>query len=194
MLKSCKLRYPHRVYGKSQLVNPEGNEGRHSRGNGPGRLPGRGSGRSSRLVVAGAGRGAGLLVAKGSGTGPVGLRGGSRIALCLQGVSALFCIRRSFGCECGVVAPDGIMLAVEGAGLAQAGAAAQFGARQDAGVPLCWGQGMAIVAGGGAELGSAVTLPGGAGVSRFDVSVPTLFSIAQGTERFTDGGGYGESA
>jgi len=45
----------------------------------------------------------------------------------LQGVSAAFRIRRSFGCGCGAVTPNRIMLAVERAGLAQAGAAAQFG-------------------------------------------------------------------
>ena len=72
---------------------------------------------------AGAAHVAGVLLGKGSGSGPAGVRGGSRNALCLQGVSAAFRIRRSLGCGCGVVAPDRIMLAVERAGLAQAGAA-----------------------------------------------------------------------
>ena len=158
---------------------PEGSGGSHSRRNSPSLLPGRCSMSSSRLVAAGAARGAGVLLAKGSGTGPAAVRGGSRNALCLQGVSALFCLRRSFGGGCGVVAPDGIMLPVERAGLAQTGAAAQFGSRHDAGPALFRGQGMAILAGGGAELRSPVTLPGCAGVSRFDVQVPALLSTAQ---------------
>jgi hypothetical protein len=130
--------------------------------------------RSSRFVVAGAARVAGVLLGKGSGSGPAGVRGGSGKALCLQGVSAAFRIRRSLGCGCGVVALDGIMLAVERAGLAQAGTAAQFGSRRDTGPPLCLGQGLAILPGGGAELRSPVTLGGGAGVSRLDVQVPPL--------------------
>jgi hypothetical protein len=88
--------------------NPEGSGGPHSRRNCPGLLSGRCSMRSCRLVVAGAARGAGLLVRQWSGTGPAGVRGGSRNALCLQGVSALLCIRRSFGCGCGVVTLDGV--------------------------------------------------------------------------------------
>ena len=67
------------------------------------------------------------------------------------------------------------MLAVERAGLAQAGAAAQFGCRRDTGPPLFLGQGMAILPGGGAEPRSPVTLGGDAGVSRLDVQVPPLF-------------------
>ena len=131
---------------------PEGSGGPHSRRNSPSLLPGRCSMSSSRLVAAGAARGAGVLLAKGSGTGPVAVRGGSRNALCLQGVSALFCLRRSFGGGCGVVTPDGIMLPVERAGLGQAGAAAQFGSRHDTGPALFLGQEVAILAGGGAEL------------------------------------------
>jgi hypothetical protein len=88
------------------------------------------SGRSCRFVVAGAACVAGVLLGKRSGSGPAGVRGGSRIALCLQGVSAAFRIRRSLGCGCGVVTPDRIMLAVERAGLAQAEAAALFGCRR----------------------------------------------------------------
>jgi len=115
-----------------------------------------------------------VLLGKGSGSGPVAVRGGSRMALCLQGFSAGFRIQRSFDCSCGIVAPDRIMLAVERAGLAQAGAAAQFVSRRDTGPPLCLGQGLAILPGGGAELRPPVTLGGGAGVSRFDVQVPPL--------------------
>ena len=102
------------------------------------------SGRSSRFVVAGAARVAGVLLGKGSGSGPAGVRGGSRNALCLQGGSAAFRIRRFFGRGCRVVTPDRIMLAVERARLAQAGAAAQFGSRRDTGPPLFLGQGLAI--------------------------------------------------
>jgi len=102
------------------------------------------SGRSSWFVFAGAARGAGVLLGKRSGTGPVAVRGGSRNALCLQGVSAAFRLRRSLGCGCRVVTPNRIMLAVERAGLAQAGAAAQFGSRRDTGPPLFLGQGLAI--------------------------------------------------
>lgn len=58
-------------------ANPEGTGGPHSRRDCPSLLPGRCSMRFSRLVVAGAARGAGVLLAKGSGTGPVALRGGS---------------------------------------------------------------------------------------------------------------------
>ena len=140
----------------------------------PSLLLARCSRRSSRFVVAGAARVAGVLLGKRSGSGPAAVRGGSRNALCLQGVSAAFRIRRSLGCGCGVVTPDRIMLAVERAGLAQAGAAAQFGSRRDTGPPLFLGQGLAILPGGGAELRSPVTLGGGAGVSRFDVQVPPL--------------------
>ena len=43
------------------------------------------------------------------------------MALCLQGVYAHFCIRRSFGCGWGVITPDGIMRPVERGGLAEAG-------------------------------------------------------------------------
>jgi hypothetical protein len=129
---------------------------------------------SSRFVGAGPARMAGVLLGKGSGTGPAGVRGGSRNALCLQGVSALFCIRRSLGRGCGVVTPDRIMLAVERAGLAQAGAAAQLGSRRDTGPPLFRGRGLAILPGGGAELRAPVALGGGAGVSRLDVQVPPL--------------------
>jgi len=75
--------------------------------------------RSSRFVVAGGERVAGVLLGKRSGSGPAAVRGGSRKALCLKGVSAAFRIRRSFGCWCGVVTPDRIMLAVERAGLDQ---------------------------------------------------------------------------
>ena len=100
--------------------------------------------RSCRFVVAGAARVAGVLLGKGSGSGPAGVRGGSRNALCLQGVSAAFRIRRSLGWGCRVVTPDRIMLAVERAGLAQAGAAAQFGSRSDTGPPLFLGQGLVI--------------------------------------------------
>jgi hypothetical protein len=130
--------------------------------------------RSGRFLVAGEARVAGVLLGKGSGTGPAGVRGGSGNALCLQGFSAAFHIRRALGCGGGVVAPDGIMLAVEGAGLGQAGAAAQFGCRGDTGAPLFLGQGLAILPGGGAELRSEVTLGGGARISRFDVQVPPL--------------------
>jgi hypothetical protein len=91
--------------------------------NGPSLLLDWCSRRSCRFVVAGAARVAGVLLGKRSGSGPAGVRGGSRNALCLQGVSAAFRIRRSLGCGCGVVTPDRIMLAVERAGLAQAGAA-----------------------------------------------------------------------
>jgi hypothetical protein len=76
--------------------------------------------RSSGFVGAGAARVAGVLLAKGSGSGLVAVRGGSRNALCLQGVSAAFRIRRPFDCWRGVVTPDGIMRAVERAGLAEA--------------------------------------------------------------------------
>ena len=89
----------------------------------PSLLPDWCSRRSGRFVVAGAACVAGVLLGKGSGTGPAGVRGGSRNGLCLQGVSAAFRIRRSLGCGCGVVTPDRVMLAVERAGLAQAGAA-----------------------------------------------------------------------
>ena len=57
--------------------NPEGSGGAHSRRNGPGLLPGRYSRRSCGLAVADAARGAGVLLAKRSGTGPVAVRGGS---------------------------------------------------------------------------------------------------------------------
>jgi hypothetical protein len=59
-----------------------------------------GSRRSGRFVVAGAARVAGVLLGKRSGSGPGGVRGGSRKALCLQGVSAAFRLRRSLGCGC----------------------------------------------------------------------------------------------
>jgi hypothetical protein len=49
----------------------------------------------SRFVVAGTARVAGVLLGKRSGSGPAAVRGGSRSALCLQGVSAAFRIRRS---------------------------------------------------------------------------------------------------
>ena len=112
--------------------------------NGPSLLLARCSGRSSRFVVAGAARVAGVLLGKWSGSGPAVVRGGSRNALCLQGVSAAFRIRRSFGCGCGAVTPDRIMLAVERAGRAQAGAAAQFGSRGDTGPPRFLGQGFPL--------------------------------------------------
>ena len=44
----------------------------------------------SRFVVASPARVAGVLLGKRSGTGPAAVRGGSRNALCLQGVSAAF--------------------------------------------------------------------------------------------------------
>ncbi len=56
-----------------------------------------GSRRFSRFVVAGAGPIAGLLMAKGSGTDPAGVRGGSGIGLCLQGLPAGFRIQRCLG-------------------------------------------------------------------------------------------------
>jgi hypothetical protein len=77
--------------------------------NGPSLFLARCSRRSGRFVVAGAARVPGVLLGKGSGSGPVAVRGGSRNVLCLQGVSAAFRIRRSLGCGCGVVAQDGIM-------------------------------------------------------------------------------------
>jgi hypothetical protein len=66
-----------------------------------------------QFVVAGAARVAGVLVWKGSGSGPAGVRGGYGNALCLQGVSAGFRIRRSLGCGCGVGTPDRVILARE---------------------------------------------------------------------------------
>ena len=89
--------------------------------NGQSLLLARGSRRSGRFVVAGAARVAGVLLGKGSGSGPAAVRGGSRNSLCLQGVSAAFRVRRSFGWWCEVVTPDRIMLAVERAGLARRG-------------------------------------------------------------------------
>src|ERR1035441_7675212 len=64
---------------------------------GPSLLLGGCSRRSCRLVVAGAARVAGVLLGKGSGSGPAGIRGGSRNALCLQGGSAAFRVRASVG-------------------------------------------------------------------------------------------------
>jgi hypothetical protein len=58
--------------------------------------------RSGGFVVAGTARVAGVLLGKGSGSGPAGVRGGSGNALCLQGFYAAFRIRRSLGCGCGV--------------------------------------------------------------------------------------------
>ena len=55
----------------------EGSGGAHSRRNGPGFLPGGCSRRTSGLVMAAGGRGAGGLLAKRSGSGPAAVRGGS---------------------------------------------------------------------------------------------------------------------
>jgi hypothetical protein len=73
----------------------------------PSLLLARRSRRFSRFVVAGTARVAGVLLGKRSGTGPVAVRGGSQNALCLQGVSAAFRIRRSLGCWCGVLTRSG---------------------------------------------------------------------------------------
>ena len=118
----------------------------------PGLLPARCSRRCSGIVVAGAAGATGVPVGKRSGTGLAAVRGGSGNAQCLRGVSAAFRIRRTLGCGCGVVTPDRIMLAVERAGLGQAGAAAEFGCRDNTGPPLSLGQGMAILPGGRAEV------------------------------------------
>ena len=67
----------------------------------PSLLLARCSRRSCGFVVAGAARVAGVLLGKRSGSGPAGVRGGSRNALCLQGGSAAFRMRRSLGCGCG---------------------------------------------------------------------------------------------